>query len=61
MKIHIRPTKTGGQFYFTVNARNGQVMLTSENYLSQKNVEKAVRTFRAKVAELDVIRHDTFK
>lgn len=35
---------TDGQFYFTVNARNGQVLVTSETYKRKANMFKGIKS-----------------
>ena len=54
IKLH---TSTDKQYYFTLVARNGQVLMTSETYKTQRNRMNGVRAFirAAKIAvgELD--------
>jgi uncharacterized protein YegP (UPF0339 family) len=56
MKIHVRTSKDN-QRYFTVVARNGKVFLTSETYKSERNVMKAVNTFKKDIKDLPVVVH----
>lgn len=45
-------TSTDNQYYFTLVARNGQVLMTSETYKTQRNRMRGVKAFlrAAKIA-----------
>lgn len=40
--IKIRRTKNGKEFYFTVHARNGKVLVTSETYRRKRNLNNGI-------------------
>ena len=42
IKLH---TSSDNQYYFTVCGKNGKVILTSETYVSRKNLHRAVMKY----------------
>ena len=48
MKIKQLRSKDG-QYYFTIVARNGRVICTSETYRSKQGMEKGVRLVMAEI------------
>ncbi|NCX96808.1 MAG: DUF1508 domain-containing protein [Chitinophagia bacterium] len=41
--IHPAKGQYSGQFYFTLQAANGQVLVTSETYVDKHNVKEAIK------------------
>ena len=46
MKFELKKTKSGFYFYFTLHARNGKVVATSEMYESKQACKKGIRSVR---------------
>ena len=54
MNIKKRLTKDG-EFYFTINAMNGRLIATSENYKTRAGVEGAISLVAVRIHDARVI------
>lgn len=54
MKFEIR-NASGGQFYWRIVASNGQVLATSETYVSKAGCTNAIRTVKAGAATAPIV------
>lgn len=58
-KIQLRRS-TDGQYYFTLNARNGKVLMTSETYTRKNGASRAIDGIETMIAynvPLEIVDH----
>lgn len=52
IKIHKSKNR---QYYFTVSARNGQVLVTSETYTRKRNIVKSVAALKKALVAVKIL------